>query len=453
MVTLASMKTRPRTIKMTHKNHFDGSRYANNLNLANSALRGDDIDWLNELRQKSMDDFVEVGLPGPRVEEWKYTNLSSMNSKTYDVLETANEADATIAAKINDAYLNSINGSKVVFVDGFFKAKLSSIKEEDGVLLVSLNEYIKSENSAAKTLLQSTHEVSSLANLNSALMTDGYVIQVKPNIKLSQPIQIIHVSSENSNLKALRNKNFIEVSENSSAQIVESFTGVDNVDNWKQDVTQIRVEKNAVLEIYQTQLQGNKTIHMGETHIDVAEDADFKHYSLNLGAKNSRTEIKPTLNGLHGNVNLRGAFLGRGGNNHDVFTHMKHLVPECESNQIYRGVLDKGGRSAFQGKVYVAKDAQLTNAEQSNKNLLLDRDAEANSKPELLIYADDVKCAHGATVGELDAEALFYLKSRGLDMAAAKSLLVEAFIAEVYDDVAIPSVKEKYLDLARVWLD
>lgn len=438
---------------MTHKNHFDGSRYANDLTLAYSALTGTDIDWLNEIRQKSMDAFVEVGLPGPRVEEWKYTNLSSMNSKTYSVLEKAGEMDAAITAIIDDVYLDDIRGSKVVFIDGFYKAEHSTIKGEDGLKLLSLNEYIKSQNSDAKTLLQSTHEVSSLANLNSALMTDGYVIQVKPNIKLSQPIQIIHVSSESSNLKALRNKNFIEVSENSSAQIIESFIGVDNVDNWKQDVTQIRVEKNAVLEIYQTQLQGNETIHMGETYIDVAEDADFKHYSLNIGAKNSRTEIKPTLNGLHGNVDLRGAFLGRGGNSHDVFTHMKHLVPECESDQIYRGVLDKGGKSAFQGKVYVAKDAQLTNAEQSNKNLLLDRDAEANSKPELLIYADDVKCAHGATVGELDAEALFYLKSRGLDLAAAKSLLVEAFIAEVYDDVAIPSVKEKYLDLARAWLD
>ena len=438
---------------MTHKNHFDGSRYANDLTLAYSALTGTDIDWLNEIRKKSMDAFVEVGLPGPRVEEWKYTNLSSMNSKTYSVLEKAGEMDAAITAIIDDVYLDDISGSKVVFIDGFYKAEHSKIKGEDGLKLLSLNEYIKSQNSDAKTLLQSTHEVSSLANLNSALMTDGYVIQVKPNIKLSQPIQIIHVSSESSNLKALRNKNFIEVSENSSAQIIESFIGVDNVDNWKQDVTQIWVEKNAVLEIYQTQLQGNETIHMGETHIDVAEDADFKHYSLNIGAKNSRTEIKPTLNGLHGNVDLRGAFLGRGGNSHDVFTHMKHLVPECESNQIYRGVLDKGGKSAFQGKVYVAKDAQLTNAEQSNKNLLLDRDAEANSKPELLIYADDVKCAHGATVGELDAEALFYLKSRGLYLAAAKSLLVEAFIAEVYDDVAIPSVKEKYLGLARAWLD
>ena len=129
------------------------------------------------------------------------------------------------------------------------------------------------------------------------------------------------------------------------------------------------------------------------------------------------------------------------------------MVEQCDSEQNYRGVLAKGGKSAFQGKVYVAKDAQLTNANQSNKNLILERGAEANSKPELLIYADDVKCSHGATVGELDQEALFYLKTRGLDQAAAKALLVEAFIAEVYEDVVLEPVKCKYLDLARKWLE
>ena len=437
---------------MTHKNHFDGSRYAKTLSENNPALLGADIDWFGDMRQKAMDTFVEVGLPGPRVEEWKYTNLSSMNSKTYNTLNNTDNVDASIQSKIADTYINDIDGSKVVFVDGYFQSDLADIKKEEGLILSSLSDYIKSHGDDAKALLNVTREETSLTYLNSALMTDGYVINVKQGIKLSQPIQIIYVASENSADKALRNKNFINVNANASAQIIESFVGFDNVDNWQQDVTNISVDKNAQLEIYQTQLQGNETIHMGETYVDLACGADFKHYSLNIGSKNSRTEIKPTLNGLHGNVDLRGAFLGRGGNNHDVFTHMKHLVPECESDQIYRGVLDKGGKSAFQGKVYVAKDAQLTNAEQSNKNLLLDRDAEANSKPELLIYADDVKCAHGATVGELDAEALFYLKSRGLDTAAAKSLLVEAFVAEVCDHVAIPAVKEKYLDLARAWL-
>jgi Fe-S cluster assembly protein SufD len=318
--------------------------------------------------------------------------------------------------------------------------------------LLTLNEFVKVNSEEAKSLLKASDEDSAYANLNSALMIDGYVVLVNEDTKLSKPIQVIHVASDASNDKALRNKNLICLKENSFAQIIETFVGIDNTQNWQQDITKVTVAENANLEIYQIQDQGSETIHMGETHIDVQTSAKFKHYSLNLGGKISRTEIKPTLNGMNSNVELRGAFLARGGNTHDVFTHMKHMVPECDSDQVYRGVLDHGGKSAFQGKVYVAKDAQLTNADQSNKNLILDRNAEANSKPELLIYADDVKCSHGATVGELDKEALFYLSSRGLDQSAAKSLLVEAFVAEVYEDITIEEVRDRYLDLARAWL-
>ena len=244
----------------------------------------------------------------------------------------------------------------------------------------------------------------------------------------------------------------IHIEKNASAQLIENYNGADDTNSWAQNVTTVKLDENASLEIYQFQDQGNETIHMSETLVDVSAEAQFKHYSLNIGAALSRTEIKPTLKGEKGKVELYGAFLARSGKAHDVFTHMKHMAPECDSNQIYRGVLDKGGKSAFQGKVYVAKDAQLTNADQSNKNLILDRNAEANSKPELLIYADDVKCSHGTTVGELDGEALFYLKSRGLDHLSAKALMVEAFVADVYQDIETQAVKEKYLALAREWL-
>lgn len=430
---------------MTAKNHFDGSNYAD----VNAAHHFDGPDWLSGLREKSLKAFLEVGLPGPKVEEWKYTNLTTLKSKSYSVSEASS---GDLSDQVDEAILNDIAGSKVVFIDGYFNEASSNVVEEDGLILKSLNDFLKSNSEEAVELLKVSDEDSSLAKLNSALMTDGYVIKVAQDIKLSKPIQIIHVATKSSNDKALRNKNIIVLDKGSSAQIIESFIGGNDIDVWRQDISKVTVAESATLEIYQIQIQGNETIHMGETHANVAESAKFKHYSLNLGAKISRTEIKPTLTGLHGNVELRGAFLGRDGVSHDVFTHMKHLVPECESDQIYRGVLDKGGKSAFQGKVYVAQDAQLTNAEQSNKNLLLDRDAEANSKPELLIYADDVKCAHGATVGELDKEALFYLKSRGLNSEDAKGLLVEAFIAEVYDDVSIPEVRERYLELARGWL-
>ncbi|MDG1707461.1 MAG: Fe-S cluster assembly protein SufD [Emcibacteraceae bacterium] len=437
---------------MTNKNHFDASHYAEHYKSVQNGLEGLSTYWLVGTRDEALSNFIEVGLPGPKVEEWKYTNLSILKSKTFESIIDQTSPSDEIARLIADAEIENAGGSKVVFIDGHYAANYSKVVSLEGICLLSLNEFVKAKPEVAQRLLNVSDEDATYVNLNSALMTDGYVLLVTENTKLSKPIQIIHVASDNSNDKALRNKNIIALESNASAQIIESFSGADDTQNWQQDVTKVSVAKNSVLEIYQIQQQGNETIHMGETHIDVDADAKFKHYSLNVGAKISRTEIKPTLNGLHGNVELRGAFLGRDGNSHDVFTHMKHLVPECDSDQIYRGVLDKGGKSAFQGKVYVAKDAQLTNADQSNKNMILDRDAEANSKPELLIYADDVKCSHGATVGELDQEAMFYLNSRGLDKKAAKSLLVEAFVAELYEDITIEAVRDRFLDLARSWL-
>jgi len=435
---------------MSEKNHLEDKIYAQQFSAEKAILPGADLPWLAELRESAISKYVEIGLPGPKVEEWKYTNLTSLNLETFNAaLQTQHRSGHSVDAMA----LAGISGSKVVFVDGYFDEGRSDIKNQPGVRLVSLNEFIKSDSQAAKALLEKRDDQNSLFHLNTAMMTGGYVLMIDENVKLAEPIQIFHMASAASDGKSLRTKCFIQAQRNSSAQIIEIFNGNNDQRYWRQNLCEVKVDDHASIEVYQFQLESNEAIHMGETRIDVSGEGEFKHYSLNIGGKISRTEIKPTLNGLHGNVELNGAFLGRNGSSHDVFTHMKHMVPEGTSNQVYRGVLDKGGKSAFQGKVYVAKDAQLTNADQSNKNLLLDRNAEANSKPELLIYADDVKCSHGATVGELDAEALFYLKSRGLDQKAAKSLLVEAFVAEVFEDIALESLRAKYLELARAWLD
>lgn len=432
---------------MTAKNHLDGQKFKTQFDASGASLPGADLDWLAGLRQSAMSDFVQTGLPGPKVEAWKYTNLGSLNSGEYELLAAAGEASDGITS------FENFHGSKVVFTDGFYDKENSTVVNQDGVSLVSLNDYMHSDPDAAQKLFSTNVEQDSLRELNMALMTGGYVLLVDENIKLAEPIQIIHNATASAADKALRTKCFIDVREKSSAQIIEVFAGVKEQNYWRHHVTEAIVAEEAELEIYQIQQEGDQAIHTANTLVDVSKRANFKHYSLNIGGKISRTEIKPTLTGIKANSDLRGAFLGRNGNSHDVYTHMKHMKPEGTSDQIYRGVLDKGGKSAFQGKVYVAKDAQLTNADQSNKNLILDRNAEANSKPELLIYADDVKCSHGATVGELDGEALFYLKSRGLDQKAAKSLLVEAFVAEVFEDISIEPVRAKYLELARAWLD
>jgi len=431
---------------MTAKNHLDGLKFKAQFDLWGDSLPRSELAWVNMLRQKAMAKFLQFGLPGPKMEAWKYTNLGQLNSGNFDLLTSSDRAGNETAP------FESLDGSKIVFTDGFYNKATSTIESQKGVKFLSLNDYMKDYPEAAQKLFNKNDDGSSLQNLNTAIMTGGYVLFVDENTKLAGPIQIIHNTTTSSENKSITTKCFIDLQDNSFAQMVETFIGSDEHNYWRHHVTEAIVGKNAVLEIYQIQQESKKAIHTADTHVDVDQRANFKHYSLNLGGKISRTEIKPTLTGLQSNVDLRGAFLGRNGNSHDVFTHMKHMFPEGTSDQIYRGVLDKGGKSSFQGKVYVAKDAQLTNAGQSNKNLILDRNAEANSKPELLIYADDVKCSHGATVGELDAEALYYLKSRGLDQNAAKALLVEAFVAEVFEDIKLEPVRLKYLELALNWL-
>ena len=438
---------------MTLKNYFDGENYRANFELTRAMLPGQEVIWLNALREASISKFVQIGLPGPKVEEWKYSNLNVINSTSYETVDENSDCIEQADKLLEQANIENISGIKVVFVDGYCSDKLSNIQSHSGVSLISLKELLKTNSGNAEKLFKTTPDENSLRNLNIAFMTDGFILDIDDDVKLAEPIQVVHISTKSSHTKALRQNNYIHIGTGASAQVIESFIGPDHINNWSHNVSKIVVEEKASLEVYQFQLEGNETIHMNECVVETATEAYFRHYSLNVGGKLSRTEIKPTLNGLHGQVELRGAFLGRNGNSHDVFTHMKHMVPECNSDQIYRSVLDHGGKSAFQGKVLVAKDAQLTNANQSNKNLLLDRNAEANSKPELLIYADDVKCTHGATVGELDQEALFYLKSRGLEASAAKALMVEAFVAEVYEEIELAPVKEKYLSIARQWLE
>lgn len=435
---------------MTEKNHFDGLNYENVFAAQRNMLPGAELSWLNNIRQSSMAKFVEVGLPGPKVEEWKYTNLTPLKSETYEI---ANEETSICSDMLAGLTLLANTGTKVVFINGYFSKAHSKIESQSGIILKSLSDFLKSDQNSAQLLLSSLEKQNSLEHLNTALMTGGYVLQVEENTKLAEPIEIFHIATSNAKANALRSKCFIEMKSHASACVIEHFSSSNGLDFWRDNVTHARLSEGSSLSIYTFQNEGNEAIYMNRVFADLYENAEIKHHSLNIGGKISRTEIKPTLNGFLAKANLRGAFLGRDGNSHDVFTHMKHMMPQGISEQVYRGVLDKGGKSAFQGKVYVAKDAQLTNADQSNKNLLLDRGAEANSKPELLIYADDVKCSHGATVGELDGQALFYLESRGLDKNAAKALLVEAFIAEVFEEIDMETVKARYLDHARNWLN
>jgi len=427
---------------MTLKRHLDTPEAAINFDKVKTTFTGAGETSLTNMRANAMGKFMATGLPGPKVEEWKYTNLTFLvqflANENFEFVKS-DDYSAEVKALFDKAYIEGITGPVVVFVNGHFHSTLSSCPDEDGVKFSLFSE----NPEALRQSLADSQESTALNNLNRAMTTDGYHLEISAGGNLSQPIQIIHMATSGTDGQSLRTRGKISLGNGARAKVIESFIGPDEQRYWTHMISDVDLAKAAELSYFQFQLQGKQAIHMTELHSTVAEKAKFNGMNLQLGAEVSRSEIMNSFTGEYAEIELRGAYLGRVKQSHDIFTRISHDKPHCQSNQLFRGVLDEGGTSAFQGKVIVARDAQKTNADQSNKNLLLSRKAEANAKPELLIYADDVKCTHGATVGEIDSEQLFYLKSRGMDETTAKGLLVEAFVAEVFANLLVGTDEEK----------
>lgn len=427
--------------------HLDNPEISKGFEAVKSSLPGADQTWLVKLRSDAMSRFTSCGIPGPKVEEWKYTNLTFLANENFELSAQAGQ-QAEIKVLFDRAHLEHIDGPVVVFVNGHIHPDFSSYPEGEGVEFAVFSENPQTLRHSLTPSEQST----ALNNLNRAMVTDGYSLNIAAGVTLPKPVQIIHIVTSATHMKLLPVRSQITAGKASKARIIETFIGTENERYWCHMISEVTLAQEADLSLIQFQLQGKQAIHMTELHTEVADKARFGHISLQLGAETSRTELINSFTGEFAEIELRGAYLGRIKQSHDIFTQINHDLPNCNSNQLFRGVLDEGGKSAFQGKVIVARDAQKTNADQSNKNLLLSRKAEANAKPELLIYADDVKCSHGATVGELDPDQLFYLRSRGLDETAAKGLLVEAFVAEVFDGLDDEILKDRFKDSCAKWL-
>ncbi len=432
---------------MAIKLHLDNAHMVNAFEAVKSTLTGVDKPWLNDMRAAAMAKFSHVGIPGPKVEEWKYTNLTFLANENFIPVQERSQSPE-VKALFNKAYNKDISGPVIVFVDGYVDMTYSSLSKETGIACDIFSE----KPQVFREEMADTSNSTPLNNLNRALVTDGYNLDIPADTIAPHIIQVIYIATTAAHKQSLHTRVQITLAAGAKAQIIESFIGAEDTRYWSHTTTTVKVGCGADLSLYQFQLQGKQAIHMTELHSQVEDQAKFKHVSLQLGAELSRMELINSFAGENAQIDLRGAYLGRVKQSHDIFTRINHDQPNCDSNQVFRGVSDEGGKSAFQGKVVVARGAQKTNADQSNKNLLLSRKAEVNAKPELLIYADDVKCSHGATVGELDSEHLFYLRSRGLTEQAAKDLLVEAFISEVFDDVTDDTLQAQFKEQAAGWL-
>lgn len=399
------------------------------------ALPGGEDAVLGKLRESAKSRFAELGVPSQKWERWKYTGLRPL-AKAEFALPAGGAATESAPAVLENMRLEGAD--HLIFVNGVFRADLSDAQTGPGVTVQSLAEVLRAGDKDWIDMLAQTGDDrdQALAVLNTALMRDGYVIALDERAEAERPIHIVHAVTAP---MAVNMRNLILARKDSRVRIVETYLG-DSVDYWTNSVTQIALEAGARLDHFKWQHEAESAFHTANTRVHLAENARYNALMLGDGSRLTRQDLGLTLAGAGADCRLKGVSLARGDQHLDTSVILEHRVPNAHSDQQFKSVLAKGARAVFQGLVKVARGAEGTEAHQKSNNLLLDRSAEADAKPELEIFADDVQCSHGATVGEIDESKLFYLKSRGLDDAAARALLVQGFVAEMFDDIADETV-------------
>ena len=388
-------------------------------------------DWLRRRRETAMEHFLALGVPTPRDEEYKYTDLSPLASG--EALFAAGSAETnggppSYARTPNEA-IRFGGGSDI---SGF---------ERPGVRVLSLREALREEPGLLErdlAQLAPRPEEHALSALNTAFFEEAAVVLVDPGAIVSDPVQVVFADGEGArNARVL-----IHAGRNSSVQVVETYFGSGAY--WRNAVTEIYAAKNARVVHCRAQLESADAVHTGLLQGVQDRDSYVASFSLSFGARVTRNDIGTRLKGTGCECSLDGLYAVRGNQHVDHHTAIDHAMPHCHSHQLYKGVLDDRAKGVFNGKIFVRRDAQKTDAVQSNKNLLLSDFSEVNTKPQLEIDANDVRCTHGATIGQLDASAAFYLRSRGISASQARSMLTYAFAADALERVRIEPVKEHF---------
>lgn len=393
---------------------------------AGVALTGADVAWLNEQRAAALAQFEKVGLPGVRDEDWRYTNLRALKSNDY----------ALNSASVLNVELAETTNPRLVFVDGHLDVAASTGLSDS---VTSLKDSLAIvEGAFGSTLPIEPHGFTAL---NTAYAHDGYVVNLTPNQVLDGVLEVVFVSQSANAVSHTRN--IIIAQANTQCTIIERHIGAQGSVYLNNIITEIVAGDNAHIDHYKIQQESDDAFHMGGVFINQASNSQVKNHNIALSGLVTRNDIYSNLLGPGAHMEMNGLVVGKGRQHIDNHTEVNHAVPNCTSDEYYKTVLDDHSRSVFRGRIIVAQDAQLTNADQQNNNLLLSKNAEADCKPQLEIYADDVKCSHGATVGQLDPTSLFYLKSRGINAESANALLTFAFANEVIERIKVDSVREE----------
>ncbi len=417
-------------------------RLGNEYKRSEESLNGLSGSKFHEIRRKAMDIFSQTGFPTTRHEEWKYTNIFSILHNGFKFSGISSISKETLQTLV----IPNLDCTKLVLVNGVYSAALSDILPDD-VTVQSIRELFRIKSDRVEnTYAEIADSVKNpFVALNTALAEDGLYIHLKKNCKVEKPIHIIAISDAQEDSVVSVPRLFIDVEKNAELTIVYTSHTIGNNSSWKNSVLEVIVQENASLTIINCQTDTSQASVIETIQSTIAEDAHYSLTTVSLGCNFIRNDANVILNGKNSEAHLYGLILGDGKRLIDNHTIVDHAKPHCESSEFYKYILDDKSTGIFNGKVFVREDAQKTNAYQSNKTILLSDTATINTKPQLEIFADDVKCSHGATSGQLDEEQMFYLQARGIGKERARALLLHAFAVDILKKIHIEPIVE--------WLD
>jgi len=416
-------------------------------------LEGKQPPWLQQIRKAAISRFSDLGFPTSRQEEWKYTEVAPIRRTLFR--PAVYESNGLTTERLTGLTFGNLQCPRLVFLNGHYSAELSSLKGLPKTVQVkSLAGVLEQHPDLVKPHLtqHARYEDHPFVALNTALIQDGALVHVPKGEVIQEPIHLLFLSTATEEAVAVHPRNLILVDSNSQVTIVESYIGLHKGVYFTNSVTEIVAAENAVVDYYKLHQESKKAFHIATLQVYQDRSSSVRTFNVTLGGELTRNEINVVLDGEGAECNLDGLYLISGTQHVDNHTRLEHAKPHCNSREMYKGILDEKATGVFHGRIVVRPGAQKTDSKQTNNNLLLSDEALINTKPQLEIYANDVKCTHGATIGQLDPEALFYLRTRGIDRTTARSLLIYAFASQVVNRIKVDLVRTELDDYLFSWL-
>jgi Fe-S cluster assembly protein SufD len=435
---------------------FDGTResYVEGLSEFLNSGQKDAPEWVTTLRREAISGFAKLGFPTLSDEEWRFTNLEALRRGSFSIAENGISG---VSKKSVDSYgFSGLDCLRLVFVNGRFASSLSDTKDAgEGILVKSLSEAISEQSDLVKGHLAryADYEKDAFISLNTSYFEDGVFVYVPDGTVLEKPVHVLHVSTDEDRPLFINPRNLIVIGQNSVAKVIEHYVSASQSVYFSNVVTEIVCGENANLEHYRLEFESQKAFNFSTLRVNQQRNSNIASHSILCGGAIVRNNVHPVLAGEGCNSDIYGLFISEGRQHMDNFMRVEHASPHCDSRQFYNGVLDGRSKGVFHGRILVHEGAEKTDAKQTNRNLLLSDTAQIDTKPQLEIYNDDVKCTHGATIGQMDEEALFYLRSRGISMRQAKIIMLRAFTGETLEHMSIDSVREVLEGVVMKWFE